>query len=492
MNTKIKSINNKKLIMGIGIVSILTIFVVVAAINQKNPSDSKGMPKSGIPVNIEEARIDTLISKVSATGIVEAKESETVYVSNTLKIEDILVETGDTVKKDEALVNYDPSFKKELEQQLKEAEIALQNADLRLQSMTTADQIEILNAESSLSQAQKMFRDTQTFLNQIELSVEQLKLKVKDAEKNLENNKILFNEGAIAKRDLDESNRQLTELKNQLSTEEMKIQSAKLDIENAEKQKSIAQHNLSTTYNKFSDPKQEAEIKIQKNQVESQKMRVDTLKEKLEEQLLSSKASMNGTVVEIFAEKGAWINQNSPLLKISNLDNLIIKVNMSEYDAPSIEKGQRVTFKGDAIKNALVEGRVSHVAPTATIQNMGNSQEAMVEVTIEVLNKDSTLKPGYTVDVEIITAEHEDTVVIPLLGVVDEKDGTKIAYIMKDDYTVERRVVKTGIYSDLYVEVTGVNEGEKIITNYNPNIKEGAKVKPLETKTQLGDGHDKN
>jgi len=113
-------------------------FVVAAVINLKSESNGNTPPKSGIGVNIEEARIDTLISKVTATGVIEPKNIETIYVDTymdtSLRIKDILVELGDQVRKDTEIVKYDPITKEELEQQLKEAEISLENAKLRLQS----------------------------------------------------------------------------------------------------------------------------------------------------------------------------------------------------------------------------------------------------------------------------------------------------------------------------------------------------------------------
>lgn len=489
---KVTKIKNKKIFIGVGIAFILMICIISAVINSSASSSANGVPKSGIGVYVEEAKKDTIISQVNASGVVEAKDSEIIYVNTSLKIEDILVELGDQVKKDQRIIEYNPNSKSELEIQLKEAEIALQNAELTLQSLMNADQGEILNAESTYAMAKKTLNDAETSLKQTKANIEQLKQKVKDAEQAVANNKILFNQGAISKLEINQSLNELNELRDQLETEEMKVTSENLNIENAKKQKALAQHHLSTTYNKYSDVKQETEIRIQQNQVESARMKVESLTLKNEELLLSSKSPIDGTVVEIFVEDGSWIAQNSPILKISDLNHLIVKVNVSEYDAPTIRPGQKVTFTGDSIKGDTVEGKVIRVAPMAISQNMVNSQEAMVEIEIEVIQNKSNLKPGYTVDAEIITAEHKATIVIPLLAIVEEKEGSSIVYIMKEDYTVEKRKVETGIYSDLYVEVKGVKEGEKVITNINANISEGIKVRPIERKIESGDQDDKN
>ena len=118
---------------------------------------------------------------------------------------------------------------------------------------------------------------------------------------------------------------------------------------------------------------------------------------------------------------------------------------------------------------------------------MGEYQEAMVEVEIEVGKNISDLKPGFTVDAEIITAERKDTVVIPLLALAEDDYGYNIVYIVKEDNTVEKRKVELGIYSDLYVEVKGVEEGEKVITNVTVQIEDGMKVKPIVNMVELGE-----
>lgn len=480
-NIKIK-IKNKKLFIGIGIAAVLLIFIIAAAVNANSSSAASSMS-----VFVEEARKDTIISKVNVSGLVEAKDSEIVYVNTSLKIDDILVELGDKVKKGQKIIEYDSNSMAELEIQLKEAEIALQNAELTFKSLSGADRGEILNAESSYSMAKKTLNDAETSLRQTESNIEQLKQKVKDAEKTVSNNKILFTQGAISKLELDQSINNLNEVKNQLKTEEMRVASEYLNIENAKKQKALAEYNLSTTYNKYSDSKKETEIRIQQNQVETAKMRVEALRLQRDELLSSAVSPMDGTVVEIFAESGSWISQNSPILKISNLDNLIVFVHVSEYDAPTIKPGQKVIFSGDSIRDGNVEGKVIRVAPIATNLSMGEYQEAMVEVEIEVGKNISDLKPGFTVDAEIITAERKDTVVIPLLALAEDDDGSNIVYIVKEDNTVEKRKVELGIYSDLYVEVKGVEEGEKVITNVTVQIEDGMKVKPIENMVELGE-----
>jgi multidrug efflux pump subunit AcrA (membrane-fusion protein) len=98
---------------------------------------------------------------------------------------------------------------------------------------------------------------------------------------------------------------------------------------------------------------------------------------------------------------------------------------------------------------------------------------------VEISCSDAPLKAGYTVDATIITKIVENTVVVPLMSTVREADGKNYVYIMRDDYSVEKRLVELGEYAGIYVEVSNMAEGEKTILNAPAQIKEGVFVKPV-------------
>ena len=157
-----------------------------------------------------------------------------------------------------------------------------------------------------------------------------------------------------------------------------------------------------------------------------------------------------------------------------------MKVNVSQYDAPSIQKGQKAQITGDALGDASYNGEVIKVAPAATKIVRNGNEEMVVAVEIEVKDKQAELKPGYSVDVDITTKEKKDVVVVPIISVLKEKDGKQIVYIVSKEFKVEKREVQVGAYSDLYMEVSGIKEGEQIVINPDASIKEGMFVKPQE------------
>jgi multidrug efflux pump subunit AcrA (membrane-fusion protein) len=130
----------------------------------------------------------------------------------------------------------------------------------------------------------------------------------------------------------------------------------------------------------------------------------------------------------------------------------------------------------------IYHGTVSNISAVAEKKQVGNSTETVLTVEIKC-GDDAPFKVGYNVDVTITTRTIEDTVVVPLMSTIDETDGENYVYIMRDDYSVEKRKIDLGEYSGIYVEAGGVAEGEKIILNPSAQIEEGVFVKPLAYQT---------
>jgi multidrug efflux pump subunit AcrA (membrane-fusion protein) len=72
------------------------------------------------------------------------------------------------------------------------------------------------------------------------------------------------------------------------------------------------------------------------------------------------------------------------------------------------------------------------------------------------------LRPGMSADVEIIVEILEDVLYVPLSAVSFFGDSDRAVYVAGADGP-ERRIVKTGSFSDNFIEIIeGLNEGEPV------------------------------
>jgi len=106
----------------------------------------------------------------------------------------------------------------------------------------------------------------------------------------------------------------------------------------------------------------------------------------------------------------------------------------------------------------------------------------VVEVVISIDNANAALKPGLSVDCQIMTMEKNDIVIVPIGVLKTDKDEKE--YVLKVDKEkgiMVRQDVKLGIISDMMAEVLeGLKEGDIVVDDPQSFHKDGSKVRILE------------
>ena len=85
-------------------------------------------------------------------------------------------------------------------------------------------------------------------------------------------------------------------------------------------------------------------------------------------------------------------------IKIVDVSQLKIDSNVSDLDIPKVKLGQKVQLYADAIPGKPFTGKVSYIAPTATLS--GNVRTYLVRIT---LDPQQELRAGMSVRVQIAT-----------------------------------------------------------------------------------------
>ncbi len=513
------------------VIKIGAIFVVAAAVvsggwlsykyffGEEKPEASPIDPNKAI-VTVEKGEIK---ESITASGVVALAEEYEVYAEGESNIvKEFLVEEGDTVTGGQLLVNYDVDDKKEeYESKIKELEINLQNEKMSLQNIalplsdterkelensiaqaekTVYDsQLQIENYEDSISKQQTIINNAQRDIDNAERAINNAKSDCEKAKKTVSDNKELLDVGAITREEYDNSvdeekkysdtyddalqayddavqayNDAETELKNiekNRESDEYTLKNAKLNL-------SLAQSKLQKSSDPMSDKETQIKYKQQQNQIALTENSLSDYKKKLSELVYSTSSLVSGRVTEICIDEGTYTEENTVMLKIANFDQLIVEASIAEYDAPNLQLGQKVTMTSDGIEGKVYTGKIIKINPSASAESTNMGSETVVPIEISVDNPDGVLKPGYNLDLEIITVDKSEVLVVPTAAVIKDSKTEEYYVFAVDNNKIKKTVIETGIYGETSTEIVGgISEGQRIMATASEKMADGMAVR---------------
>ncbi|HHW34094.1 MAG TPA: efflux RND transporter periplasmic adaptor subunit [Paracoccus solventivorans] len=184
-------------------------------------------------------------------------------------------------------------------------------------------------------------------------------------------------------------------------------------------------------------------------------------------------APVDGTVVAIVVREGQSINanQSSPtLVKIADLDTMVIKAEISEADIIHIRPGQKASFSlaGEPGSSYRATLRALEPAPAAIADSdeIDTGSAIYYRAALDVPNPDGTLRIGMTAEVTLILDEAADVLAVPSGAVRSGRDGGATVQV-HDPQSGETstREVETGVASASLTEIrSGLEEGELVVT----------------------------
>ena len=182
---------------------------------------------------------------------------------------------------------------------------------------------------------------------------------------------------------------------------------------------------------------------------------------------------INGVVTKLNVYEGSQINVSTPVMVISDLDNLIIKASVPENIISDIYVGQNAFISGESF-SGKIKGEVVKIHPIGEKKDIYSSQSF---ITVDVIAQDYTnIRPETTLAVEFLKNEKKNNIIIPFDAIMFDEDNPYV-FIDNLGYAV-KRYVNLGEEYDIEVEViNGIKEGDKLVLNPKINkIKEGDKI----------------
>lgn len=217
-------------------------------------------------------------------------------------------------------------------------------------------------------------------------------------------------------------------------------------------------------------------------------------------------APADGTISVLNVELGERVlgtqqMAGTELLRVANLNNMEVEVDVNENDIVKIKEGDEAKVEVDAYLKKQFKGVVTSISNSASTA-LTADQVTNFKVKIRILKESyqdllvgkpvtySPFRPGMTATVDIITKTKTNVLAVPISSVVVKSDTTAVKDIKieepksttekttapKSDKKLECvfvkvgdkakiRIIKTGIQDDTNIEViSGLKKGDMVIT----------------------------
>lgn len=419
-----------------------------------------------------------------------------------------VIDDGTPVKKGEKLVELDRSS---LEDQQKAQQSVVDKS--RADVVTAEGQLEIVKSEndSALSKAQidldLAILDLEKYIEgEYPSKLNDVKAKVKKAESDMEmiRERASWSERMVMKKMLSstqsdaEQNRlmgaelDLSKLRDDqkvLTVFEKKREETFRKSDVAEKRRII---DRVKTQNKAKLNTAESDLKTKKSLLEQEEEKLTEIKDQigvctiyapqdgLAVYFVPEQAMRGGGSQQSIIAQGEPVREGQKLLRIPNLDHMLVSTRVHEAMVRRVEPGMRVDVRVEAMQDRILRGKVKFVSSIAMQQDWRSSSDVkMYQAMISIVESVPGLRPGMSaVTTTHVDAANGPVLTVPIQAIIGgaELGDVRTLYVKQPDGSVEPRNVELGLSNEKMAEVkTGLKEGDEVVMN--PKVLLGDKAK---------------
>ena len=272
-----------------------------------------------------------------------------------------------------------------------------------------------------------------------------------DAEQKLyDSRQYLYKEGALPRKELDQAGVSLVQAKAQFQIAEQHL-SALQSIGKPQTTKSAA-GQLSSARGKYEG----AAAQLGYTEIRS---------------------PIDGFVTERPGYTGETPPPGIPILTVMDTSSVIAKVHIPQEQAALLKVGDAATISGR--DTPAKEGKLTLVSPAV------DPNSTTVEVWVETENAKGTLRPGSTVQVQIVARQVPDAITIPAAALLQNPEGGRSVMVVGTDQHAHQTEVEVGIRNpDLVQIIKGLTAGQTVVTTGAYGLPDNTRVKPMQPEKQ--------
>ena len=425
---------------------------------QAAPLNEDAEEKS-VPVEVALVETGDISLVLNYSGSLQPVDELDVIPGAAGRIEQVLVEEGDVVKRGDAIAIIESDT---YQTQIKQAEAALESAKLNLAKMELGSRAEeIAAAQAAVQLAKASLNDVATVDDDertraaSDLARAQARLKAAQAEYDkiawagdvgTKPQAIALQEATIAyETELASYNQDTNPSDSQLAPLMLQVAQAELNLAlkvQPYRQIDFAQAAVSI---------KQAEAALEAAQLQ------------LDETIILS--PFDGVIANLNITEGSRVSQQTPVAHLISRE-LEANIGVQESRVSQVEDGQSASMQVSAFPGQDFPAVVTSVSATA------NPDSRNFSVKVVPTEGQDLLRSGMFADVSVLAQENKNTVLAPREAIILGDQPT--VFVVNQDNTVEKRVVTTGLRDEFRIEILeGLQAGEVVVVAGQPNLQDG-------------------
>ncbi len=407
-----------------------------------------------------------------------------------------------------------------LDSELTQADADLKIAQANLETTKATTVTQVSQAETNVQTTKNSLAQDTIALDQANIALEQAKITLSEHEASLRSAKVsldnakseldrnteLFEKGLVSKKALEDAQAQhataevqhenaITRVESQgqaitsqkrtintretaivtreaiLANEQRNLENLKKMRQKAEEEAQLRVDNSKTRFEELMSTFDNEKLLTQQSRVSAeanQLRRESSLKNEAERlDWTTIRAPMAGIVTLLELEEGEIVtsgrsafSQSPPIMTIVDPSKMVVKTFINEVDMERLRLDQRAEIKVDAYQTNTYDGTVYEISPSGAEQDNIISFEVMVEVS----GSPEELRPGMSADVDIITYEEKDVLLLPIDALINEPSATVTAQVDNTKPYKANQPIEVQTISEKIFRGTVTNVGSNDVT----------------------------
>ena len=386
------------------------------------------------PVTVETAGLGAIDHVVTADAVLFPINQANVTPKISAPVKRVLVNRGDHVRAGQLLA------------ELESGDLAASANESSHQYEQTQAAYQTLTGATVLEDKTKAQSDVQTAQQTLDA-----------AKKLYDNRSALQREGALAQKLVDDAKVAMVQAQSQLDT---------------------AQRHLEA----LNQVSQREAIRSAQAQMNAAKAHFDNASVQLSYAKIVSPIA--GVVADRSVYPGEMPPSGTPIISIIDISQIVARANVPVKEAASVRVGRPARISGP---DGDLAGQVTVVSPSV------DPNTTTVEVWVQVANPGERLKPGGTVRVAIIAETIQNTMVVPAAALLNSDEGGQKVMVVTKDSVAHERKVSVGVRQGDRVQIlSGLQEGDQVVTSGGLGLDDKAKVTIQAPKVEEDEDEDKD